>query len=267
MTQRFGTVERGEGGSYRVRYVRHYPHPPEKVWRALIEPAELKHWFPAAIEGERKQGAKLRFVFEGEPGPPMEGLLRVFDPPRVLEFTWSEDLLRFEITPEPGGSQLAFITTLTVQRVAALRTAAGWHRCLDELGERLGEDIRAADTPWHELYRAYHHAFGPGEYPEFLIRAGERVQNAMHTRGLEGVVFQGKNGVRIELLRATEDAETAEHAAAPDEYLILLEGRYELSLGGGTVLLESGVEFSFPEGFQLRGKIQAGTRLLRAVRG
>lgn len=34
-----------------VRYTRHLPHPPEKVWRALTEPEHLEHWFPTTMEG------------------------------------------------------------------------------------------------------------------------------------------------------------------------------------------------------------------------
>jgi uncharacterized protein YndB with AHSA1/START domain len=261
---RLGTLERTEAGAYRLRYTRHYPHPPEKVWRALIEPGELEHWFPAAIEGERKRGAKLRFVFEGEPGPATEGVMRVFEPPKVLEFTWVDDVLRFEITPEQGGSRLDFITTLG-ERVTAPRTAAGWHNCLDYLGERLGEP-KSEKQPWSESFRAYAEMFGPGEYPAFLTDAGEAVQQAMHTRGLDGWVFRGKNDTRLELLRAREDAEIPEHAATPNEYVIVLEGRFELALGGGKVVLEAGMEFQFPEGLTVTGRIDEGTRLLRAVK-
>ena len=263
MTNRLGTLERSETGSYRLRYVRHYPHAPEKVWRALIEPGELKHWFPAAIEGERKAGAKLQFVFEGEDGPPTEGVMRVFDPPRVLEFTWVDDVLRFEITAEPHGSRLDFITTFG-ERVTAPRSAAGWHSCLDPLGERLDE-AQDKPLPWPELYRTYLRMFGAGEYPRWLNKAGRPVQDVMRARGLDGVSFRGEGGARVELLRAEKDAEFAEHLAGPNEYLIVLEGRFEATLGGGKVGLEAGDEFPIPEGLKVSGRVTAGTRLLRAV--
>jgi uncharacterized protein YndB with AHSA1/START domain len=262
---REGKVECAEPGNYRIRYVRHYPHPPEKVWRALIEPDELKHWFPAEIQGERKQGAKLRFVFEGEAGPPTEGELRVFDPPRLLEFTWDVEVLRFELTPDRGGCRLELVTTFD-ERVSAPRSAAGWHKCLDALGERLGEEGNLASPPWYELYKDYAKAFGPGEYPSFLARAGEPVRSAMKTAGLDGYAFRGQKSVRIELLRASRDAEIPAHPTAVHEYVLVLEGRCELALGGGAIALDTGMEFSFPEGFELSGKITAGTRILRAVR-
>jgi uncharacterized protein YndB with AHSA1/START domain len=259
-----GTLERTEDGSYQLRYVRHYPHPPEKVWRALVEPSELAHWFPSAIEGERKPGAKLRFVFEGVAGPATEGVMRVFEPPRLLEFTWTNQTLRFELTADRGGSKLVFSTTFH-ERVTAPRDAAGWHKCLDKLTDRLGAAPKSEAVAWFELYRQYASAFGPSDYPSFVKRAGIAVRDAMQTRGLDGCAFAGHGELRVELLRASEDAETPSHAAAPNEYLLVLEGRYELQLGGGQIVLERGMEFAFPPGFSITGKITAGTRVLRAV--
>lgn len=258
-----GTLERLQDGSCRVRYERHYAHAPERVWRALVEPEELKHWFPSAIEGERKQGAKLRFVFEDVVGPITEGIIRVFDPPRVLEFTWLDDLLRFELSPERDGCKLVFFTTFA-ERAKAPRDASGWHNCLDALGTRLGAPA-PDQTSWIEMYRAYSSEFGAGEFPRFIAQTGTLVRDAMQTPGLDGHAFLGHGDARVELLQATRDAETKEHAAAPNEYLYVVEGRYELQLGGGKFALERGTEFAFPEGFTIAGRITAGTRLLRAV--
>jgi uncharacterized protein YndB with AHSA1/START domain len=259
-----GTLEHEKDGSYQLRYERHYPHPPEKVWRALVEPAELKHWFPATIEGERKRGAKLRFVFEGEASPVTEGSMREFDPPRVLEFAWADEVLRFELSPERGGCTLVFSTRFS-ERVTAPRDAAGWHKCLDNLAERLGDAAKSDPVAWLDLYRTYASNLGPSDYPSFVKRAGIVVRDAMNTRGLDGVAFAGHGDMRVELLRASEAAETPKHPAAPHEYLLVLEGRYELQLGGGQIVLERGMEFAFPPGFSITGKISAGTRVLRAV--
>ncbi len=45
MTDR-GTYVEHEGRPA-VRFVRRYPHPAERVWAAVSEPAELRHWFPS----------------------------------------------------------------------------------------------------------------------------------------------------------------------------------------------------------------------------
>lgn len=62
----YGTTEHLDDGRWRLRFVRTLPHPAEKVWRALTEPAHLAHWFPSTIDGERAAGAPLRFVFPHE---------------------------------------------------------------------------------------------------------------------------------------------------------------------------------------------------------
>ena len=119
-----------KGNRVELRFERRLTHPPEKVWRALTDSKELAHWFPARIEGAREAGAELRFFFEqGDPGT---GKISVFDPPRVLEYTWEGDLLRWELKPEGTGCLLVF-TTVPADRANVARDATGWHFCLDNL--------------------------------------------------------------------------------------------------------------------------------------
>ena len=54
-------------GQPTLRFERRLRHAPEKVWKALTDPAELTAWFPQDLEGTFAPGAKLRFVFRGEP--------------------------------------------------------------------------------------------------------------------------------------------------------------------------------------------------------
>ena len=44
-----------------VRFVRTYPHPVERVWRAVSDPAELAHWFPSAVTVEPREGGRITF--------------------------------------------------------------------------------------------------------------------------------------------------------------------------------------------------------------
>jgi hypothetical protein len=64
-----GTLDKVDG-RWRLRFTRHLRHPPAKVWRALTEPEHLGAWFPAAIEGERAAGARLRFAFPDDAARP-----------------------------------------------------------------------------------------------------------------------------------------------------------------------------------------------------
>ena len=44
-----------------VRFIRRYPHPAERVWAAVSEPAGLRHWFPSTVELEPRAGGRIAF--------------------------------------------------------------------------------------------------------------------------------------------------------------------------------------------------------------
>ena len=140
-----------------LHFERRYPHPVEKVWRAVSEPAELAQWFPCAVEvgGELRVGAPLRFAFPDEVGGmEIDGQVTALDPPHLLAFTWGPDELRFEL--EPDGEQGCLLRFTDVLEAAdkAARDAAGWEVCLARLEQRLaGEPGEAPD--WRAFYEDY----------------------------------------------------------------------------------------------------------------
>lgn len=156
-----GELERSEG-RWQLRFTRALPHPPEKVWRALTEPEHLAAWFPTDIEGERATGAVLRFVFRNGEGPTLDGAMISYDPPSLLEYRWGNDeTLRFELQPDGDGTLLTFVNTFDELGKAA-RDAAGWHACLDVLGNELNGE-QAPWSPqehWHEIHDRYVEHFG-----------------------------------------------------------------------------------------------------------
>lgn len=101
------------------RFERRLPHRPEKVWRALTDHAELAHWFPASMEGEREKGARLRFAFHDGEEPEARGVVTEWDPPRVLAYTMGDETLRWELHPVPEGCLLVFTTEVTTTSRAA----------------------------------------------------------------------------------------------------------------------------------------------------
>lgn len=150
-TDRLGTVLRGDG-RMGLRYVRRLRHRPDKVWRALTESDQLRHWFPCDIVGERVPGAELQLPFwpehveaHGIATPVVPGRLHVWDPPHVFEWSWDTDRLRWEL--EADGD--ATVLTLTVwigdprahgpdggspdDATGTASAAAGYHVCLDQL--------------------------------------------------------------------------------------------------------------------------------------
>jgi uncharacterized protein YndB with AHSA1/START domain len=159
--QDYGVLERGNG-AVTLRFTRQLPHSPQKVWRALTEAEHLAAWFPTTVEGAMTVGAALKFSFRDVPMPPMEGRLLVCDPPAVLEFSWGDERLRFELTAAGSGTVLDFSATFAEIGKAA-RDGAGWHVCLDQLGYAMAERPApfGPDDRWRLVHPAYVARFGP----------------------------------------------------------------------------------------------------------
>lgn len=160
--QDYGTLERGDG-TVTVRFTRLLPHPPEKVWRALTETEHLAAWFPTTIEGAFTPGAPLVFRFTTVAMPPMSGQVISCEPPKLLEFTWDDETLRFELDAHESGTRLDFTATFAEVGKAA-RDAAGWHVCLEHLADSINGqagDPGPEDQRWREVHPHYVAAFGP----------------------------------------------------------------------------------------------------------
>ncbi len=146
-----------------VRFLRLLDHPPERVWRAVTEPAELARWFPAGMEIDLRPGGAIKFSFADD------GEVVELDEPRVFAFTWGADELRFDLEPAGAGCLLSFTHVLGDREMAA-KTSAGWDVCLDRLARSLaGEDVQAPGgepTPeWRAHYARYVEAGFPAGSP------------------------------------------------------------------------------------------------------
>lgn len=150
-----------------LRLQRLLHHPPEKVWRAITDPAELTHWFPARIDFDQPvPGTPMRFTFEGSDNPD-DGEVLEADPPKVFAFRWGTDVIRCELLPRPEGCLLVFSHTLRgpdSDRPSIARHAAGWDACLDGLAARLaGTTAEFSMQTWFERAEAYIEQFRLGE--------------------------------------------------------------------------------------------------------
>lgn len=265
---RHGTLTK-KGDQVELRFERRLAHPPAKVWRALTDNAELSHWFPARIDGPRESGAELRFVFAGDTGEPTTGRISVFDPPRVLEYTWAGDVLRWELKPEGQGCLLVF-TTIPGDRANVSRDATGWHFCLDNLEASVdGRPAAAHDKEYFsQLTAEYDARFGLGAFPAFLLSPANRVAaDAQKLPGVEAYVFDGADGNQVLLCHAKSDAATGEQWRDFDEYLAVLEGTYVLTINGLEIQLGAGREFVIPRGARISARYTAGTRTVHALGG
>jgi uncharacterized protein YndB with AHSA1/START domain len=164
---RDGTVhERADG--YRLRFERHLRHPPEEVWAALTDPAQLAQWL-APGELELTLGGRVHLAFADGDGV-IDGRVTALAPPRLLEFTWTdggEDLgiVRWELSAEDGGTRLVLTHTLPeAARAFGLPALAGWHSLLDRLAVLLdGEPMSVARDRWQELHDHYARAGAMGD--------------------------------------------------------------------------------------------------------
>jgi uncharacterized protein YndB with AHSA1/START domain len=158
---RYGTLAPA-GEKWRLTYERALRHTPAKVWKALTDAEDLRAWFPSEVHGLTGAGAALRFVFPYEEAPVLGGEVLTFDPPRLLEYTWDEDRLRFELSPTERGCRLVFSVLLDEQGRAA-RDGAGWHGCLDALATHLdgGDPTAEGEGTWASVHPEYVRRFGP----------------------------------------------------------------------------------------------------------
>ena len=82
--------------------------------------------------------------------------------PKLLEFLWGTDTVRFDIDPSDGGCTLT-LTDFIDELGKAARDGAGWHTCLDFLEAALDGAAPGFTTGerWQAVHPGYTEAFGP----------------------------------------------------------------------------------------------------------
>jgi uncharacterized protein YndB with AHSA1/START domain len=146
-----------------LRMERALGHPPEKVWRALTEPAELAGWFPAAVELDLRLDGRISFTFlEGEDDfiedPDNTGVIRAYDPPRLLEYNWGSEIQRWELSPTDDGC-LLILTATYDDRPGSASFTSGWTMCFDALDRVLGGG-QVPDRDYVELHEHFVKVYG-----------------------------------------------------------------------------------------------------------
>ncbi|TDO60804.1 uncharacterized protein YndB with AHSA1/START domain [Kribbella sp. VKM Ac-2571] len=159
MDRRRGTVFTTDDGRTAIRFERVLPHPPEEVWRAITDPARLSAWFPAVVDLDRPVGSELffavteeqqrRYGMADDPDRTPNGRLLRSEPPEMLEYEWSGEVLTWEITRTATGSLLVFTNVLTEPDAAGPATA-GWEAGLEVVEAQLD----GTPITWDPLNRA-----------------------------------------------------------------------------------------------------------------
>lgn len=121
--------------------------PPERVWRALTEPAELASWFGDHAELDLQPGGTGWFGWD-EHGR-FAVRVEMVDPPHLLAWRWCHEpdtpveqgpatLVEWRLTPRPGGGTVLELRESGFEsRAHWEENTRGWQHELGELTEHL----------------------------------------------------------------------------------------------------------------------------------
>lgn len=114
---------------------REFPHPPEKVWRALTQPHLVAEWM---MKNDIAPVAGHAFSFDAEWGA-VECRVREADPPRSLSYDWKtkdlDSVVTWTLSPSRRGTLLRMEQTgfRPDQRSYFRGATARWPQFLDAL--------------------------------------------------------------------------------------------------------------------------------------
>lgn len=169
-----GAAGQGDAGLGRflnrrtLEFVRTYPHPIERVWRAITDPQELARWFIPTTRWEFREGGAYRFHDDD-----FSGEILAIEAPRFIRFGCATaqgqepgSFLQYELTPVEGGTRLRFVQYAAPGRLWEGRpdhrndvpwaggNLGGWHEFWEALAAHLdgvAADARMPPTPMSEL--------------------------------------------------------------------------------------------------------------------
>lgn len=162
-----GAEVQKDGEKWTLVLVRELRHPPPMVWQALTDPAHLSEWAP--FDADRNLGAvgPVKLSTVGAPTRQIsETNVTRAEPPRLLEYNWGGNDLRWELEPLGSGTRLTLWHN--IDRGFISWGAAGWHICFDVLdrflagepiGRMVGGDAMKFEG-WQRLTAEYAQQFG-----------------------------------------------------------------------------------------------------------
>ncbi|HZD92559.1 MAG TPA: SRPBCC domain-containing protein [Pseudolabrys sp.] len=118
---------------------REFPHPAEKIWRALTQPHLIEAWL---MKNDFKPAVDHRFDLRAEWGT-VDCQVLVVEPNRTLSYTWSalglESVVTWTLTPTRTGTHLRMEQTgfRPDQNQAYQGAKFGWPRFLANLEQLL----------------------------------------------------------------------------------------------------------------------------------
>lgn len=147
-------------GAATIHAVVEIASPPERVFHALSDPAELGAWWGSAEmyrtsdwKVDLRPGGAWSCVASDPAGKreTVRGEYLAVEPPRLLEYTWlaswesfAPTVVRIEIAAAPGGSRVTVKHSGLPAPASTQGTAEGWKRVLGWMTNHLAEVARAS---------------------------------------------------------------------------------------------------------------------------
>jgi uncharacterized protein YndB with AHSA1/START domain len=128
-----------------IEYVRTYPHPIERVWRAITDPEQFRAWFiPGHLQPE--VGGAYQFGDDN-----FAGVVSAIDPPRLIRFTGRDpadkSYFQYELAQAGADTRMRFVQHFEPGR-------------FEETPDDLGGDLPGGpDTPWKPGFMGGWHEF------------------------------------------------------------------------------------------------------------
>ncbi len=160
-----GAQVRKGGDKWTLILVRELRHSPQKVWQALVDPAQVREWAPFDVDGRLDTvGANVKLTWVGNPVTIDTKVTRA-DAPRLLEY----GDIRWELEDLDGRTRLTLWHSIDRRFVSW--GAAGWHISLDILDRLMaGQPIGRIVGPeamkfegWQRLSAEYAKQFAAAE--------------------------------------------------------------------------------------------------------
>ncbi|AYV49231.1 polyketide cyclase [Caulobacter flavus] len=128
---------------------REFPHPPEKLWRALTQPHLIEEWL---MKNDFAPKVGHRFQLKGEWGGTLDCEVLTLEPGRALAYRWDfahedpayalESVVTFTLTPTADGTRLRMEQAgfRPDQTQAYGGAHAGWKSFFDKLDDLLAKE-------------------------------------------------------------------------------------------------------------------------------
>ena len=120
-----------DDGRWTLVFTRDFRHTPDRVWTALTDPTELASWAPFTTSRDLATiGDAVLTMIDGDTSEDLPAAVTRVEPPNLLEYTWGDDRLRWELRPTAAGTRLTLHHTVHLGPDWLPKVAAGWHLCL-----------------------------------------------------------------------------------------------------------------------------------------